>query len=349
MNIPTSLIVVLLVVAWLVVLVPMVARRRERVPQVEPAGAGFRVLRRASASLRRRPSRGPKGRMMSTSDRTGDGAPDDLDHSDDLDQSDELVAVGADQPADAAEEWAAAQRAQRPRPVRAGSTPLSGLDQTRGGAADLDDRDLQESDLDGRDLDVAELDGTDPDAEPPTVRTMVPDEIDRDEWSEHVAAAPAGGSYDVDDVQLRPLPRRAGRGGFDPEAAEATRAYRYQQRRRVALVLLVATLAFTVASLMLAGWLWVGAAISAVLLAGYLGYLRRQVKIEASIRQRRMERLQRARQIRPEYQRPRPRTRGGLSAVAPGRTVVDLDDDDPRFDDLEPYHEPMTYRRASGQ
>ena len=38
MNIPTSLIVVGLVVAWLVVLVPMVARRRERVPQA-PASA----------------------------------------------------------------------------------------------------------------------------------------------------------------------------------------------------------------------------------------------------------------------------------------------------------------------
>ena len=53
MNIPTSLIVVLLVVAWLVVLLPMVARRRERVPQSEPAGSNFRVLRRASATLRR--------------------------------------------------------------------------------------------------------------------------------------------------------------------------------------------------------------------------------------------------------------------------------------------------------
>ncbi len=55
MSIPTSLIVVLLVVAWLVVLVPMVARRREKVPQTEATGSGFRVLRRASASLRRRP------------------------------------------------------------------------------------------------------------------------------------------------------------------------------------------------------------------------------------------------------------------------------------------------------
>ncbi len=364
MNIPTSVIVVLLVVAWLVVLVPMVARRRERVPQVEPAGSGFRVLRRASASLRRRPSRGSKGRMMSTSDRTGDGAPDDLDRSDG-----ELVAVGAEQPtdgaadaapADAAEEWAAAQRVQRPRPVRAGSTPFVDHDD-----ASFDDRPADDAELDAADSDAPDLDAPDPADEEPTVRlvsadhagaddveherALVPDEIDRAEWADHVAAAPTAGSYDVEDVELRPLPRRAGRGGFDPEAAEATRAYRYQQRRRVALVLLIATAAFTLVSVLVASWLWVGAAVSAVLLVGYLGYLRRQVKIEAAIRQRRMERLQRARQIRPEYQRPPRRTRGGLSAVAPGRTVVDLDDDDPSFDELEQYHEPMTYRRAAGQ
>ena len=48
MSIPTSLIVVILVAAWLAVLVPMVARRREQVPETETAGSTFRVLRRAS-------------------------------------------------------------------------------------------------------------------------------------------------------------------------------------------------------------------------------------------------------------------------------------------------------------
>ena len=340
MNIPTSLIVVLLVIAWLVVLVPMVARRRERVPQAEPSGSGFRVLRRASASLRRRPSRGSKGRMMSTSDRTGDGP------LHDGDVTEELVSVGAEQPADAAEEWAAAQRPQRPRPLPAGSTPLGAADRGSDGSAPVDPTDVSEPGDDGNtDEGPDELRND----EPQTAQRMIPDEVDRDEWTDHVAAAPAGGNYEVDDVELRPVPRRPGRGGFDPEAAEATRAYRYQQRRRVALVLLIATVAFTVTSLVLFSWLSVGAVISAALLVGYLGYLRRQVKIEATIRQRRMERLQRARQIRPEYQRAPRRARGGLSAVAPGRTVVDLDDDDPSFDELEPYHEPMTYRRASGQ
>lgn len=54
-SLPTSLIVVGLVVAWLVVLVPMVARRREEVPENTEEGASFRVLQRDSAAGRRRP------------------------------------------------------------------------------------------------------------------------------------------------------------------------------------------------------------------------------------------------------------------------------------------------------
>ena len=187
-------------------------------------------------------------------------------------------------------------------------------------------------------------------AEEVAERSRIPDEIDEQEWADHVAAAPGGGNFDeVDDVQLRPVPHRPGRGGFDPDAAEATRAYRYQQRRRVTLILVVATVVCTSAAILLVSWLWFGAVASLALLVGYLAYLRRQVRIEASIRQKRMERLQRARQIRPEYARAPRRTRGGLSAVQPGRSVVDLDDDDPSFDELEDFQQPLTYRRAAGQ
>ena len=73
---------------------------------------------------------------------------------------------------------------------------------------------------------------------------------------------------------------------------------------------------------MLINWLWFGAAISLALLVGYLTYLRRQVRIEAAIRQRRMERLQRARQIRPEYRAaaaPRPGRACPRSRPAYGR------------------------------
>jgi hypothetical protein len=117
---------------------------------------------------------------------------------------------------------------------------------------------------------------------------------------------------------------------------------------------------------------WIGAVVSGALLVGYLAYLRRQVRIEESIRQRRTARLARARQIRPEYARAGAREslheaeadfapssaghddRYGPSApmAQPAHygagTVVDLDDDDPAFSDLE-NHQPLIYRRASGE
>ena len=166
------------------------------------------------------------------------------------------------------------------------------------------------------------------------------------------------------------MPRRPGRGGFDPEAAAKARAFRYRRRRRVSVVLLLAVVAFTLLSVFVAPTAWIGAVVSGALLVGYLAYLRRQVRIEESIRQRRTARLARARQIRPEYARAGGREsfhqpeaafaagsaghdNGPSAPMAPparyrAGTVVDLDDDDPAFSDLE-YHQPLTYRRASGQ
>jgi len=356
MNIPTSLIVVGLVVAWLVVLVPMVARRRERVPQTPALGAGMRVLRRASASLRRKPRRARAGHPAKIRDRQS-GRTEEV-----------LVSVGAGpqhEPTDAAEEWAAAHADSR-RPVATMAPPAHdepqvefadaarGVDQGRvdqgraddGGSAGAGFGSDAESTVG---LDVSGADGTDAVGARAVDQGTIPDEVDEDEWAMETASAPSvpPRSDGVDDEHLRPVPRRSGRGGYDPEAAEATRAYRYRQRRRITLVLLIATVVFSLAALLIVSVFWMGAVVSAVLLAGYLTYLRRQVRIEAAIRQRRMERLQRARQIRPESGRSR---RGsGRSDADRGREVVDLDDDDPGFDDLEQYHEPVTYRRAVGQ
>ena len=354
MNIPTSLIVVGLVVAWLVVLVPMVARRRERVPQEPASAAGMRVLRRASASLRRKPRRARAGRPAQGRDRQS-GSNEEV-----------LVSVGAGpqhKPTDAAEEWAAAQ-AESGRPVAtAHDEPqqLSFTDEDRGfdeNGAGADGSDDNGAGADGSAGSggttsaefEAETDGTDTDGGRPVDHGTIPDEVDEDEWAMETAAAPTVPPFRPDGVEgehLRPVPRRPGRGGYDPEAAEATRAYRYRQRRRITFVLLIATVVFTLAALLTVSVFWVGAVVSVVLLAGYLAYLRRPVRIEAAIRQRRMERLQRARQIRPESGRSRPgRVRSDADR---GREVVDLDDDDPAFDDLEQHHEPVTYRRAVGQ
>jgi len=157
MSIPTSLIVVLLVIAWLVVLVPMIARRRERVPQAEPGSSTFRVLRRASATLRRRPFKRAKARGAMATAGHPDGVP--------AAGTEVLATVGAghEQPADAAEEWAAAQSAQRgPRPsltVPSFEADLGDQDVGRAGNDQVeDDQDIDDGNgayLTGRQTDQA--------------------------------------------------------------------------------------------------------------------------------------------------------------------------------------------------
>ena len=352
MPVPTSLIIVVLVVAWLAVLVPMVARRREKVPEWDEGGSRFRVLARTS-TVRRRPGLGLLQRKENEMN-----AAEDVDEFDEMDGpaeplDEELLdaPAGAGSERDGSEgsynsddsysddsyysdEAGEADRAPRRRGLRrSGSAPLS--------------------------------------APEPRVLPEAVDDTDQ-----------------IDEQRYRPVPQRHGRGGYDPEAAEATRHYRYQRRRRITAVLALLTLVFVVAAILLARSLWIGAVVCGLLLVGYLAYLRRQVRIEEDIRQRRLAKLRRARQIRPEYafepadyapvhsgyspsrsgaspvHGGSPVHRGlpvhsGAAPMAPaaaaawngpgrGRVMVDLDDDDPAFDDLE-FYEPVAFQRASGQ
>jgi hypothetical protein len=332
-------------------------------------------LRQAQATLKRRPKRVSGTEKSATAgDEAETTAPVPVTPTATTGRERTLVSVGAadpGQPADAAEEWAAAHAGYRPA-SRPEADPAGEFDQgepvwdaeaesTR--TAPLQTAPLPDESIQGAPVQTALwADAPEPaESQPESVTAFppppdlqagprIPAEVDEQEWSEHAAASSAPlHRTEVDDEALRPTPRRRGRGGYDPEAAEATRAYKYRQRRRVSLVLAAATVVFTLTAILLASWLWIGAVVSLGLLVLYLAYLRRQVKIEAQIRQRRMERLQRARQIRPEYGRSRPPARAGRSAAGPGRTVVDLDDDDPTFDHLEAYDPPVMYRRASGQ
>jgi hypothetical protein len=165
---------------------------------------------------------------------------------------------------------------------------------------------------------------------------------------------------------------RPGRGGFDPQAAELAARARYAFRQRVVLFLLLAALAsglFAGFALPLVWWAHAGIDL---LLVSYLGYLRRQVRIEQEIRQRRLDRAARPRRaIEPRRTAPPsgeqtpdgaseaelaeppgpaepPRRLPQRPAIPPGTAVVDLDDEDPALCDLD--SEPVTpYRRAVGE
>jgi hypothetical protein len=88
-----------------------------------------------------------------------------------------------------------------------------------------------------------------------------------------------------------PARYRAGRGGFDAEAAAVAARARYAFRQRVVLALLLLAIGTGVAAgVGMPGLWWAHGAVD-VLLVGYLVYLRRQVRLEEAIRARRAARM----------------------------------------------------------
>ncbi|WP_329067800.1 divisome protein SepX/GlpR [Amycolatopsis sp. NBC_01480] len=187
-------------------------------------------------------------------------------------------------------------------------------------------------------------------------------------------------------VRERRASYRPGRGGFDPEAADIAARAKYAFRQRIVVILLVVAAGSAAFAGFVLPIVWWGHAVVDVVLVGYLGYLRRQVRIENEIRQRRMARYSSTRAPRRTSERPiadeepaahpvagRPaperddaREQDDVEVVAPQRreiverkpspmsrirrqaVVVDLDDEDPAFEELD---EPGTspYRRAVGE
>ncbi|AIG73674.1 Conserved putative membrane protein [Amycolatopsis japonica] len=270
---PSSVIIVALAAAWLVVLVPMVARKRQQVARTTDSALAARVVR--SGSTRHE---GPEEFAMA--ENTEPSVEDDL--------------------------------------------------------AEL------EAELD------ADLEDEEPEAEP----LPQPSHTARPERERQ------GAGY------------RPGRGGFDPEAADiAARAkYAFRQRVVIALLVLVVTTAAVAGFLTPTVW-WANGVVDAVLI-GYLAYLRRQVRIENDIRQRRLARFNNTRAPRrpavDDEDHDAHESREDIEVVATERpavverkpspmsrlrrqaVVVDLDDEDPAFHELD---EPGTrpFRRAAGE
>ncbi|GAA3065380.1 divisome protein SepX/GlpR [Actinokineospora globicatena] len=158
--------------------------------------------------------------------------------------------------------------------------------------------------------------------------------------------------FDVDpeDEQAEPRRYRPGRGGYDPEAAARAARAKYGFRQRIVLLMLLAAIATgAVAGLVEPLFWWLHGVVDLTLVA-YLSYLRRQVRIEQEIRERRAARMSNA----PRRSHARPAedhdhvTTIPTRSIHPGAVVVELDDEDPWFDELgEPAHH--TYRRAVGE
>ncbi|RSM82550.1 hypothetical protein DMH04_25485 [Kibdelosporangium aridum] len=283
---PSSLIVVALVLAWLVVLVPMIVRKRQEIARTADSALSARVVRRGGAE---------EADMRDTAD-----LDDDADHS----HGDHF--------------------------------------------ADVEDAD---------DMDSA--------TEHPEALDTADEADDRD---------------DVATDSVAPRPYRPGRGGFDPEAAARTARAKYAFRQRVVVAMLLLAVGSAVMAGVMYPQIWWGHGAVDLTLVGYLSYLRRQVRIEEEIRQRRTARIAQARRARPEPQaeyeedyrdnyrdayqdtedrrqepaeRREPATPPVVKTTQPRIThphavVVDIDDEDPAFDELDDL-DSLRYRRAVGE
>jgi hypothetical protein len=145
--------------------------------------------------------------------------------------------------------------------------------------------------------------------------------------------------------RLGPRPYRPGRGGYDEQGAALQARAKYATRRRVVTGIVIAAALLAVLAALGPAALWWLQLLADVALVGYLGYLRRQVRIEEEIRRRRAGRLyalgeeeQDSEECREELAvQPgvRPFAEDAPPAAAhPGARMVRVDDDDPAFDEL---------------
>jgi hypothetical protein len=243
-------------------------------------------------------------------------------------------------------------------------------------ADELDELELDEDDLD--DLDEDELDDfDDEDLEPEELDAAEADELTAEDYDddlddEYVDEDEVVDEYDEDDDRHRShRPYRPGRGGFDPAAAAASARAKYAIRQRIVLFIIVLAIATAVLAALTKPVIWWAHGLLDIGLISYLSYLRRQVRIEDDIRQRRAARLgaeaedEAYRQDYSDYDADRdyreadrydapPAPRATLTRPVarprprPGTVVVETDDDDPIFDDLD-QPDVLPYRRAVGE
>lgn len=292
---PSSLVFAALAAAWIVVLVPMVARHRQEVRRTADSALAARVLRR--------------------------GDPSELDVSYDS---------GTDSPYTGYDGYNSAYD----------SAAYSAYSADSARSADSADS-------------ADEYEAARPVARRPERQRH---DQRHDDWPEEAS------DMADDELPARDTRYRPGRGGFDPAAAELAARAKYAFRQRVVLFLLLMAVITGVFALVMVSALWWAHVASDVVLAGYLAYLRRQVRIEQEVRRRRMDRVSR-RRARPvdehadepgaeasadESMDEPPARRATERPVHPGALVIDLDDEDPGLWDLDAGAS-TPYRRAVGE
>jgi hypothetical protein len=306
-SIPQSLLWISLVVLWLFVLVPMLISKRDAVRRTSDVALATRVLN-SGAAARLLKRGGPAAGHRSDPDwQPEEDEYDDLDEDedDDVDEHDEddaptsevVVTVAAAPP----------------------------LEETR----PFDQLDLDMIDADSEVLPVATV-------EEDTEATLTDDEDDfeDDDADQYEYVDDTSGIPIAEESPQAPTPAFSRRHRYDPDAAAVVIARKYAARKRVLMVMALMLVASAATSFLLtpSAWWFCGAMSTVTVL--YLGYLRRQTRIEERVRRRRMQRMARS-QLGVENTYDREFDVVPSRLRRPGAVVLEIDDEDPIFEHLD--------------
>jgi hypothetical protein len=356
-SIPQSLLWISLVVLWLFVLVPMLISKRDTVRRTSDVALATRVLNtgRGARLLRRRS--GPAAGHHSdpdwrpSEDHLDDDAIDDREHDEPHDAPSRRPVV-----------LAAAEEQTEPDYLDVDVVEMdSGALPVGASAARSDEEsDHPELPLDYDDStqtfsveDLSEVDAAEPEAEAQSEEsTDVFESLDdgTDHDYEYVDDSSGLEAPSDTDLHVADSISQARRRRYESKTAAAVSARKYKFRKRM-LTAMGAVLVATAAAAFLVSptfW-WACGSVAAVTLL-YLGYLRRQTRIEEQVRRRRAQRMARSRlgvesTQDPEFDVVPSRLR------RPGAVVLEIDDEDPIFEHLDyaPFAADYDLPRAAGE
>ena len=313
-SIPQSLLWISLVVLWLFVLVPMLVSKRDAVRRTSDVALATRVLNSARAARlikRGRPAAGHRS--------DPDWQPEEDEHDDDLEDVDD------DETEDASP--------SRVVTVSAASVEDAAPDCPEFDVVDPDSEALPVSASAEVDDEAAENENTDTEValavEYDDEGAAFDDDADQYEYIDDTSGIPIG-----EEPRRAATPAFDRRYRYDADKAAAVVARKYAARKRVLMVMAL-TLVLSAATAFLltsAAW-WFFSIVSAVTVL-YLGYLRRQTRIEERVRRRRMQRMARS-QLGVENTHDREYDVVPSRLRRPGAVVLEIDDEDPIFEHLD--------------
>lgn len=350
-SIPQSLLWISLVVLWLFVLVPMLVSKRDNVRRTSDVALATRVLNSGrNARLRR-----PRASAGHNSDpHWQPSAEYEAEYADEIadEQSDESSRRRAVVLAAAVEESAESPYLDVDIVDEdSGALPLGDSFRTEHAAPQTEELTL---DFDAPEPETAPqpVAETAEESEQEAVEPEAPsaeDDLADDDY-EYVEDSSGLEAEADSEPELAESMASARRNRYESKTAQAVSARKYAFRKKVLLTMAVLLVLSAVLAAALAPAMWWAVGTVAAVTVLYLGYLRRQTRIEEQVRRRRAQRMMRSR-LGVEN------TGDGEFDVVPSRlrrpgaAVLEIDDEDPAFEHLEYARLAREYDlpRAAGQ